>query len=187
MVKYRFNDLRAVYYLIKENGIKLDDAVKQAGLPKNWVNSLDKWGIQYLSGATMGREAPAAAKKNTTADHATGGGPTGQKGRKDLSNASEGDKVDGLRKLLHDGDISFEDALTMLNLPENYILNMKSWGLRFIADGRSVVLDKEIDVSSKVSLKKPKMDFRDFITYQEREEKKEEIESSGGYIGLKGN
>ncbi|MDR1841842.1 MAG: hypothetical protein LBQ86_07970 [Holophagales bacterium] len=185
MVKYRFNDLRAVYYLIKDNGIKLDDAVKQAGLPKDWVNNLDKWGIQYLSGATMGRESSAVAKKNITDRAATGGGPAGVKERRDLSNASEGDKVNGLRKLLHDGDISFEDALEMLNLPENYILDMKSWGLRFIADGRSVVLDKEIDVSSKISLKKPKMDFRDFIAYQEKEEKQEEIENSGGYIGIK--
>ena len=181
MAKYHLNDIRAVYYLMKDSGLKLDDAVKQAGLPKNWVNNLDEWGVQYLKGATMGHEPSVVTE--STADHAADGG--GSKGRKDLSNASEGDKIDGLRKLLHNGDVSFEDALEMLNLPENYILNMKSWGLRFIADGRSVVLDKEIDVSSKVSLKKPKMDFRDFMAYQEEEEKKEELENAGGYIGIK--
>ena len=185
MAKYHLNDIRTVYYLMKENGIKLDDAVKQAGLPKSWVNNLDEWGMQYLRGATMGHEPAAVTQSPTNPNLASGGALAGFKERKDLANASEGDKIDGLRKLLHNGDVSFEDALTRLNLPENYILNMKSWGLRFIADGRPVVLDKEIDVSSKVSLKKPKMDFRDFITYQEEEEKREELENSGGYVGIK--
>jgi len=140
-----------------DKGNSLGQSLKLCGLPATAIDEIEDWQKEYL-----GLNEPKSKTKTQTKT-----ANTTEKNR-DLSRAPSGQQLDALREMVRNGDVSFEKALRALNLPEDFILRLDSWGLKFIADKRAQVLTKEIMVWGK------KMDFRDLLEKREQEEKEQE-------------
>jgi len=143
---------------LMSKGNSLEQSLELCGFSASVANELEDWQRDYLGLD----ETEAEVKTQIKTAHTT------MPGSKDLSRARSAEQLDALRALVHDGDVGFEKALKMLNLPEEFLLRLDSWGLNFIANKRAQVLTKEVTVWGK------KMDFRDLIEKREREEREEE-------------